>query len=144
MTLMVKSVQPLGAQAARLPRAGVCQRQTPTPPLRSLRLCGETACHSPFTILHAPFPPDPSWTLMVHAVLVVETLHATSLPRHLFVVFVIFVVPARTLPSESSYGVVTNWYACSSIAALSTIAPNSSSRYRPSKASSAARPRASG
>jgi hypothetical protein len=36
-TLMVKSVQPLGAQAARLPQAGVWQCQTPTlspiPPL---------------------------------------------------------------------------------------------------------------
>jgi hypothetical protein len=38
---------------------------------------------------------------MVNAVLVVETLHATSLPPHLFVLFVLFVVPARTLPSES-------------------------------------------
>jgi hypothetical protein len=38
---------------------------------------------------------------MVNAVLVVETLRATSLPPHLFVLFVLFVVPARTLPSES-------------------------------------------
>jgi hypothetical protein len=28
-------------------------------------------------------------------------VYATSLPRHLFVVFVVFVVPARTLPRES-------------------------------------------
>jgi hypothetical protein len=41
---------------------------------------------------------------MVNAVLVVETLHATSLPPHLFVLFVLFVVPARTLPSESTRG----------------------------------------
>jgi hypothetical protein len=41
---------------------------------------------------------------MVNAVLVVETLRATSLPPHLFVLFVLFVVPARTLPSESIRG----------------------------------------
>jgi len=45
--------------------------------------------------------PHTPQTLMVNAVLVVETLRATSLPPHLFVVFVVFVVPARTLPSES-------------------------------------------
>jgi hypothetical protein len=39
-------------------------------------------------------------TLMVNAILVVETLHATSLPPHQFVVFVVFVVPVRTLPTE--------------------------------------------
>jgi hypothetical protein len=37
--------------------------------------------------------------------LVVETLRATSLPPHLFVLFVLFVVPARTLPSESKRSV---------------------------------------
>jgi hypothetical protein len=41
---------------------------------------------------------------MGNAVLVVETLRATSLPPHLFVLFVLFVVPARTLPSESTSG----------------------------------------
>jgi hypothetical protein len=41
---------------------------------------------------------------MGNAVLVVETLHATSLPPHLFVLFVLFVVPARTLPPESTRG----------------------------------------
>jgi hypothetical protein len=39
---------------------------------------------------------------MVHAFLVVETLRAMFLMPHLFVVFVVFVVPARTLPSEST------------------------------------------
>jgi hypothetical protein len=46
-------------------------------------------------------PSESPRTLMVNAVLVVETLRATSLPPHLFVLFVLFVVPARTLPSES-------------------------------------------
>ena len=62
---------------------------------------------------------QPYWTLLVTcgqglaqrrkaADAEVETLHATSLPRHQFVVFVVFVVPARTgLPTVSCWSGVS-------------------------------------
>jgi hypothetical protein len=68
----------------------------PTPESRSLT----GILHSPFCILHS-LAPDPQKTLLVKVVLVVEPLHATALPLHLFVLFVVFVVPARTFPTES-------------------------------------------